>query len=233
MAQRNSKLNSNSVRKAILDVASQLFIEKGFAGTNFQDIANALGVARTLIYYYFKDKSAILQALIENVTVAAMRQAAKVTARPDLDPADGLRELVETFAQLVLTNPTEFRVAERNEVNLRPKQQAYAEAARRGLLENFSHVIERGIQSGDFRPADSRIAALAIIGMCSWSAWWYKPGGRKQQSEIIDILADLAVHSLKHHGERRLGRAGIQDSVRILQQELTYLENTAKNGGAT
>lgn len=47
---------NDAQRQTILDAASLLFIEKGFGGTNFNDIAEAVGVTRTALYYYFPSK---------------------------------------------------------------------------------------------------------------------------------------------------------------------------------
>lgn len=44
------------LRRAILETAVTLFIERGTAGTSIQDIAESLGLTRTAVYYYFKKK---------------------------------------------------------------------------------------------------------------------------------------------------------------------------------
>jgi AcrR family transcriptional regulator len=43
-------------RKEICDVATKLFVEKGFEKTTTRDIAGAAGVNTSAIYYYFEDK---------------------------------------------------------------------------------------------------------------------------------------------------------------------------------
>src|SRR5260221_10847116 len=57
--------------ETILQAATRLFIEQGFDGTSMYDIADALGVTRTAVYYYYKNKEAILIALTDNVTSVA------------------------------------------------------------------------------------------------------------------------------------------------------------------
>ena len=212
------------LRKAILDAASKLFIERGLGGTSMQDIAEALGLTRTAVYYYYRNKEAILEGLTENVTLSAKRLAGDVAARADLDPIEALRGLVERHARLILSQPLEFRVVDRNESDLPPRLRAAAETARRGVLENFSAVIERGVRSGHFRVVDARIAAFALIGMCNWTAWWFKTGGRKTEAEIGAILADFAVHALQRADGRRPRKADTRESIRLLREDLAYLE---------
>lgn len=49
----------------ILDVATGLFSQKGFAATRVEEIARLAGVNKALIYYYFPSKEAILDHLVD------------------------------------------------------------------------------------------------------------------------------------------------------------------------
>jgi AcrR family transcriptional regulator len=57
--------NSEDTKEAILNAARDLFAEKGFSDVSVSKIANEVGVAKSLIYYYFKDKNEILNALVD------------------------------------------------------------------------------------------------------------------------------------------------------------------------
>ena len=56
------------LQESILEAASTLFIQRGFQGTSMGDIAQAMGVTRTAIYYYFRNKNDILRALTSEIT---------------------------------------------------------------------------------------------------------------------------------------------------------------------
>lgn len=58
--------NTNAARK-ILQVAEELFAEKGFNGTSVNMIAEKAGVNKALIYYYFKDKNDIIMSLFNKI----------------------------------------------------------------------------------------------------------------------------------------------------------------------
>jgi AcrR family transcriptional regulator len=216
-------MKGEMLRKAILDAASKLFIKRGLAGTSMRDIANELGVTRTAVYYYFKNKEEILKGLTEDVTLSAKHMSEKVAARRDIDPAQALRGLVEQHARLILSRPAEFRVIDRNEDDMPPKLRAASEAARRGVFENFSEVIQRGIDSGAFRRVDARVAALAILGMGNWSAWWFRPGGRKTEVEIAALIADLAVHSLQAQARDGRRKATVPERLQVLREDLDHI----------
>jgi AcrR family transcriptional regulator len=56
-------VQEGSTRERILDVALNLFIEKGFDKTSLREIAEALGFSKAAVYYHFASKDDILMAL--------------------------------------------------------------------------------------------------------------------------------------------------------------------------
>ena len=52
-------------RNEILDAADMLFADKGFDNTSTSDILEKVGIARGTLYYHFKSKEDILDALID------------------------------------------------------------------------------------------------------------------------------------------------------------------------
>jgi len=57
-------------RRAVLDTARRLFLEHGYDATSLQLIADTMGVTKANVYYYFRTKVAILEALLENNVTA-------------------------------------------------------------------------------------------------------------------------------------------------------------------
>ena len=55
----------SETRAEILRVALELFTERGFEGTSIRDIAEALGMTKSSLYYHFDGKEAIIQALLD------------------------------------------------------------------------------------------------------------------------------------------------------------------------
>jgi AcrR family transcriptional regulator len=218
------KTRGSVLPETILQAAARLFVERGFDGTSMYEIAEALGVTRTAIYYYYKNKEAILVALTNNITRVAAQLAEEAAQHKDLSPLQALRAIVERHLRLIIDHAEQFRIVERSEERLPPRLRAAAADYRRTVLANFSAVIERGIRSGDFRPTDARVTALAIIGMCNWTAWWFQPGGRKSRDEVVDIVSDFAVHALTRHSHEGATGSNISNVLRELRNEIGYLE---------
>lgn len=219
---------SDAQRQTILDAASLLFIEKGFGGTNINDIADAVGVTRTALYYYFPSKESMLEALTEDVTEKASQLAHDVSARDGLPPDEALRQLILQHAGLILAHPLQFRVVERSESSLPEPHRSAAQAARRAVLEHFVRVIQRGIDGGQFRAADARVAAFATIGMCNWCAWWSDARGGLGVDAIAEQIAEFGLRALRPDTPRRARAANPADAVDQMREALAMFESQIK-----
>lgn len=71
-------------RNEILDTAEKLFGEKGFDGTSTNDILNEIGIARGTLYYHFKSKEDILDAMIERQTGRLIANASEIVKKKDI-----------------------------------------------------------------------------------------------------------------------------------------------------
>lgn len=71
-------------KNEILDVAERLFGAKGFDNTSTSDILNEVGIARGTLYYHFKSKEDILDAMIDRMTGRLVEKAAALLAKKEI-----------------------------------------------------------------------------------------------------------------------------------------------------
>jgi AcrR family transcriptional regulator len=216
------------VAKEVLEQAALLFARKGFANTSLQDVAEAIGLSRPALYYYFPSKNALLEALVEDVTVAAVRMLAEIRNNTELGPEDRLRRAVESLVLWGLDRPTRFKVIDRAEDLLPPDISATHEAAKRQVLQAMSTLIADGVAAGILRPVDPRIAALSVIGMCNWTAWWWTPKGRKSKEEVAAFIGEMAIAALRRVGPNRPTGKRLEDAIELLRSDLDYLALVAQ-----
>lgn len=208
------------VEAQILEHATRLFAERGFAGTSLQDIAEATGLTRPALYHYVRNKDDLLSRLVQELTEGPAADLHRINADTDRPPAQRLRDMAHEIVLNLARAPERFRLLIRSEADL-PEELAdvYARGRRR-VLREFTTVIEEGIQAGQLRPVDARVAALGIIGMCNWVAWWHRPG--QGDETVAAQLADMAVASLLE--DRDGGGEGPERALARVRQDLDYLE---------
>ncbi|KQP21677.1 TetR family transcriptional regulator [Pseudorhodoferax sp. Leaf267] len=66
---RRTKEEAQATRHRLLDAAETLFQARGVSRTSLQDIATAAGATRGAIYWHFKDKADLFNAMMERVTL--------------------------------------------------------------------------------------------------------------------------------------------------------------------
>jgi AcrR family transcriptional regulator len=159
--------NVSEERKSqILQAAEEVFSQKGFEAARMDDIAAVTGLSKGTLYLYFKNKEALIIAILDRLfqheiqqleSQAAGESASQTIERvTDLvaqDVTGMLRLLPIVYSFLALT----FRN--------RTVQRALKAYLRR-YLDMLTPLVQAGIDTGEFRPVEARevaIAASAII----------------------------------------------------------------------
>jgi AcrR family transcriptional regulator len=96
---RKTKEDAQVTRASVLVAALDLFSEKGYSRTTFDDIAKKIGMTRGAVYWHFDNKPALLAALIEYFHE---RKEQMIGVRvPDIHTVDELRNAFITHARIV------------------------------------------------------------------------------------------------------------------------------------
>lgn len=85
---RRTKEEALATRHQLLDAAEHLFQAQGVSHTTLHDIAQAAGMTRGAIYWHFKDKADLFNAMMERVTLP-MEQSATALDTAE-DPVEGI-----------------------------------------------------------------------------------------------------------------------------------------------
>jgi TetR/AcrR family transcriptional regulator, cholesterol catabolism regulator len=104
--------------------------------------------------------------------------------------------MVEAYVGAVTANLDAVALYLREWRSLPPPQLARLRTRRRAMRTLFETVIADGVRAGELRAGDTKVAALAILGMCNWIYEWYRPRGRLRAEQLASELAERAVRSV-------------------------------------
>jgi AcrR family transcriptional regulator len=193
---KKASVRRGLVQHEIFEQAAHLFAQRGYAGTSFQDIADAVGLTRPALYHYVKSKDDLLAGLVDEITVVAAVEVAQIAQRATASATERLREIVVLLVQRQGDRGELFRLLLRSEADLpEPVAVAYA-TNRRAVLRSVTDVVAQGVQRGEFRPVTPSVAALGTLGIVNWVAWWYHPGSSHDLVAISAELAEQAIQGL-------------------------------------
>ncbi|MBP7567420.1 MAG: TetR family transcriptional regulator [Burkholderiaceae bacterium] len=106
---RRTKQDALATRHRLLDAAEQLFQAKGVSRTSLSDIATAAGTTRGAIYWHFKDKADLFNAMMDRVTLPLEESAKRVDDEAQ-DPLENIRASMTSALQQVASDPQVRRV---------------------------------------------------------------------------------------------------------------------------
>jgi AcrR family transcriptional regulator len=221
---RTSSSRRDLVISEILEHATRLFAERGYDGTTLQDIADAIGITRPGLYHYISSKEELLAALVRDVSENTANIIRTVRQRTDLSSVEKLRTVVRALVLQRAGAPERFRVLDRTEAALPKEVAALHLKARREVLAEMRTIISEGMSSGEFRPRDERLAALSVIGMCNWVAWWFHPDSSHPAEPVADQLAQNAVDMLTHPADIGPLATTPHRALQTVRENLDYLE---------
>lgn len=192
--QRRRSTGADQKQSRILDVATELFAERGYHATTLTDLADALEIAKATLFHYFTSKEKILAALYARGMETSLERIGSID---DPDPEVRLRSMLREHALVVMRNVSLFRVCFGEEASLEPENLRRILDQQRQYIELLAVPIRQlqsqGRVSKTVRP---RVAAQSLMGMGSWSQKWYERGGAMRDDDIAAFMADLSVGGL-------------------------------------
>lgn len=129
-------------RNEILDVAERLFCTKGFDSTSTNDILKEIGIARGTLYYHFKSKEDILDAMIERITMGVTEKAAAIAGNKDIPV---LERMTQTIMSLNIDNEIGHVVMEQMH---RPQNALLHQKMQTSLLSKVNPIITGIVNDG-------------------------------------------------------------------------------------
>ena len=109
---RRTKEDADATRNSLLDAAERVFYEKGVSRASLSDIARAAGATRGAIYWHFKDKVALFNAMMDRVTHPLEQVGSKSASMATLPPLERLRSMVDFVQRTIVQDERTRRVFE-------------------------------------------------------------------------------------------------------------------------
>jgi TetR/AcrR family transcriptional regulator len=154
-------------RASILRAAVAEFAEHGIAGARTDAIARAAHVNKALLYYYFKDKDALYEAVLDHV-FGGLRARVMPVLESDLAPRKKMLEYVGAYFDYIAANPRFPRVVQAESMRAgtaSARMQRVAKEYFRPIFRKLSEVLRSGIEAGEFRAVNPMDFAPSLVGI--------------------------------------------------------------------
>ena len=139
-------------KNELIMTAQQLFFTKGYERTSVNDIVKAVGVAKGTFYHYFDSKTAVLEALVENLIDESIAIMHDIVDDPSLPTLEKWHKLFGVLGSWKLDHKTEmleitrFMARDDNVLLAKKIQQKTLDLVSREIAK----IIQQGVDEGVF-----------------------------------------------------------------------------------
>jgi len=189
----------------ILDAAADAFMRRGFADTTIDDIADAVGATKGLVYYHYRSKFDIFLAVYEQGM-----QRVRERVEPSVTRPGSGRERLESMAVAHVVNLMDdlsyhhvvhqgVRHQESTALKARQRDALIAlNQLRQDYELLFRNVVAEGVADGSLRDIDVGLATRVFLSSLNAVDVWYRrsEGTAEDSSRLARAVVDLVIRGV-------------------------------------
>ena len=151
-------------RELILASAFEVFYQKGFYQAKIEEIAQKAGIGKGTVYLYFSSKEHLLRELLKEL-VSYYHAVLRQRMATDTTPRERLYSVFRTHAAIVRKHQKVKMLQQWDFGVIDEELRNWLFQQRETFLNELEELVEEGIQAGQFRPVNARLAALILDSM--------------------------------------------------------------------
>ena len=174
----------------IYDKALEMFVAKGYDQTALSHIAKELGLTKAGLYHYFSSKEDLLffvhERHMNQVFNPILEAAQKIS-----DPEERIVYFIRNYTLKAMTRDASARVLVHETNNLKRENRQKITALWRNGLDLIRNTLSEMEAQGKIEKINKNFAAFALLGMCSWTFYWFDYERRESGEELADIYVRI------------------------------------------
>jgi AcrR family transcriptional regulator len=189
------RVNWETRRQAIVDTSARVIARRGYHATGITELCTANDLGKGALYHYIGSKEELLAAIHDRVMDEVMLGADRV-AEAGGSPSRQLALLGEELLDVIHRYPDHVWVFLHEFPALTGERASQFRERRRAYESRVEAVLQAGVDSGEFRPLEPRLTALAWLGMHNYTYLWLKAGGALSARDVADPFAQIFMRGI-------------------------------------
>ncbi|HHJ49491.1 MAG TPA: TetR/AcrR family transcriptional regulator [Phaeodactylibacter sp.] len=159
-------MDKSDTRQRIIEAARRIFLQKGMAGTRMQEIADAAGINKAMLHYYFRSKEQLFKLVFAEAVKEIFPKVEKALAG-DLPIREKLLAFVRAYISQIREHPFVplFVIHELSnrptEFFMEPEKSGAPQKMLQKLMQEIIHAQQRG-EIPDYPPQHLWVNILAL-----------------------------------------------------------------------
>ena len=156
-----------SRKERILLAAERVFAEKGYKGTTVREVARQAGIVNSLIFYYFKNKAVLYEAVFQH-TFSQLEVLIQQNLDLELDHLDKLEKIMYSIIDLAVKRRNLLKILFREIFDNGSFVPNFIQDYYKPLYEICDEFFTRGREEGIFRDVDSLHFIHSLMGLLAF-----------------------------------------------------------------
>ena len=167
----------------ILQAAAGVFRERGYHGGTLEEVGSQLGITRAALYYYFRNKQAVLRELLTRAMRVGVDELEAAIASSD-DPEERLTTAITKLIELIARERDIFTIYFQENEEVMSAAGEEARELEREYALRFTALVADALAARGIEGVDPGVVTRGILGMCNWTYRWLHPDGPLRASDV-------------------------------------------------
>ncbi len=172
----------------ILKEAAQLIGQKGYTGASFQEIADKVGIHKSTLFHYFKNKEQMLLLILERSIETVYTNLEQITSNRELRPEEKLEQAISNHLTLLVEYFDNVNVYLNEFRNLSSNNRTAYLKKRKKYENDFKKIVVEMKGAGYYEQLNPKVVTFGILGMLNWTAKWFKEDGSLSICEVAHVF---------------------------------------------
>lgn len=186
-------------KAAIYEAAALLFRERGYRAASMRELAERVNLKVSSLYSHIGSKEELLQKICFDNAQHFINGLDQIEQKGGT-ALDQLKGVISLHVDIAVTDPTSVTVFNNEWRHLTDgkgqKNLSAFLALRKTYETRLQNVIQTGIEQGELRDTDPRVALYTLLTAVRWLHYWYKPSRKMSPRALKEQLATLLLHGL-------------------------------------
>ncbi len=180
--------NAKKSKKLILDSATKLFSKKGYSRTSMDELATMCDLNKAMIFYYYKSKQGLYEAVIVEVLDEIYKNISK-DSEICKTPSQELESFIKTYASFAFSHPylPALLLKELSDSGSQIPETLFMHMKK--LYKLFMDIMSRGVDRDCFVDVIPMIVYFMILGTLNLMVTTKSLRVNAEKSEEIDTCA--------------------------------------------
>ncbi|MEZ0362983.1 TetR family transcriptional regulator KstR2 [Mycobacterium sp. pUA109] len=186
--------HANSRRDELLELAAEMFAERGLRATTVRDIADSAGILSGSLYHHFSSKEEMVDEVLRGFLDWLFTRYQEIVASQP-NPLERLKGLFMASFEAIEHRHAQVVIYqdEAKRLSLQPRF-GYVDERNKEQRKMWVEVLRQGVAEGCFRPDLDVDLVYRFIRDTTWvSVRWYQPGGPLSAEQVGRQYLDIVL----------------------------------------